>query len=219
MTVGSGGRSPKPTSVRRGSREGYRCATSEQRPHAGLSSGAARRYAPRPMISDVTDARRARGTDGVVAGRVIEVNRHPAADLIRIAIVDIGAEKLQVVFGGLDVVRAGDTVPVAPPGSRVPARRKRMRTRKFRGQTSQGMFCSVRELGWAYECPDEVALLRRDMQPGAPLDDIKPEDRPALVVNKPVPGEKITWVSSIEVLAVIPPASTASVPIVSAPSG
>jgi len=107
----------------------------------------------------------------VVAGLVIAVRHHPNGIRIRLADVDIGRlGKVQIVFGGPDIVRAGDLVPVALPGAHLPGRKKIRRT-SFRGQTSQGMFCSSTELGWEVDGPDEVALLRPgDLVPGTSLE-------------------------------------------------
>lgn len=145
------------------------------------------------MSNDRRSSRRAFGTDGVVAGRIIEAREHPHADIIRIALVDPGGEPLQIVFGGLDVVQVGDIVPVAPPGARVPARRKRMRVRRFRGQLSQGMLCSVAELGWAVQCPDEVARLDSRVPPGTSLDFLNEDQCRRIIINDPIPGNPILW--------------------------
>ncbi|HWO60319.1 MAG TPA: hypothetical protein VNO31_09825, partial [Umezawaea sp.] len=108
---------------------------------------------------------------GVVAGMVIDVFDHPNADFIRLAKVDIGLDKVRIVFGGPALVRAGDFVPVALPGTRLPGLKKMRRT-KFRGEVSHGMFCSSTELGWEVDGPDEVAILRpTTLAPGTSLDD------------------------------------------------
>jgi tRNA-binding EMAP/Myf-like protein len=89
---------------------------------------------------------------------VIEVGTHPRGDHIWLAAVDLGeGQKVQIVWGGEPVVRAGDLVPVAPPGSRVHG--KKMRRRNYRGQSSFGMLCSLAELGWNPDVKDRVALL------------------------------------------------------------
>ena len=107
---------------------------------------------------------------GVVAGRVVEVRNHPNADRIRIAIVDINAGKpLHIVFGGPPIVTPGCIVPVAPPGSRIGPEKKKMRRRNYRGMFSEGMLCSLAELGWDASGPDEVAILK-DVDPGASID-------------------------------------------------
>lgn len=112
------------------------------------------------------------GTQGVIVGRVVEVRPHPNGDHIRLAIVDLGRDsKIQIVWGGEPVVRAGSLVPVAPPGARVDG--KKMRRRNYRGQASHGMLCSLAELGWDPADADRVALLKplADLPVGTSLDD------------------------------------------------
>ncbi len=110
-------------------------------------------------------------TSGVLVGRVVEVKPHPNADLIRIAKVDLGiGEPVQIVFGGPPNVREGDLVPVAPPRSRLPGGKK-MRRRRYRGESSEGMLCSLVELGWDPNAPEEVARLR-NVTPGTSLDNV-----------------------------------------------
>lgn len=104
----------------------------------------------------------------------MEVKSHPDAQYIRLAEVDLGAcGKVQIVFGGPDLVVSGDFVPVAPPGARLPGRRKKLRRATFRGQSSYGMLCSAVELGWLHDGPDEVALLQHEnLVPGFVLEGI-----------------------------------------------
>jgi hypothetical protein len=99
--------------------------------------------------------------------------------------VDVGEhrEHLQIVFGGEYKALPGQLVAVAPPGLKAFAlndvggpRRKKMRTRRYGGQPSQGMFCSLDELGWCRGGPDEVAILR-NLEPGACLESIDPRKR------------------------------------------
>ena len=104
---------------------------------------------------------------GAVVGRILEVSRHPNADRLWVVQVDVGTAKLTIVHGGTRQLQPGDLVPVAPPGARL-STGKRMRTRTFRGQRSEGMCCSLDELGWTVGGPDAVAVLA-DLQPGAPL--------------------------------------------------
>ena len=122
-------------------------------------------------------------TSGVVVGRVVEVKRHPNADRIRLALVDLGiGEPVQIVFGGPPNVHEGDLVPVAPPGSRLPNKLHEMRRRRYRGESSYGMLCSLAELGWNPDAPDEVALLR-NVTPGDSLDKVTDTDLKSLVIN------------------------------------
>lgn len=122
---------------------------------------------------------------GVVAGRVVEVRDHPDAERIWLALVDLGnGVPVQIVFGGRRKVHPDDLVPVAPPGSRLPSKPKKMRRRRYRGESSHGMLCSLAELGWA-PADDEVALLR-DVTPGASLDDMTAAgDWKSLVIDVP----------------------------------
>ncbi|WP_216894051.1 hypothetical protein [Nocardia alni] len=111
-------------------------------------------------------------TQGVVIARVIEVAPHPNAERIRLAIIDLGdGFKRQVVYGGARELCPGDLVPAAPPGARVPGKKK-MRKRNYRGQSSHGMLCSSDELGWTSCGPDEVALLDQNLQIGQTLDHV-----------------------------------------------
>ncbi len=107
----------------------------------------------------------------IVAGQVMAVREHPNGEYIRLAVVDIGSgNKVQIVFGGPDLVIAGDFVPVALPGALLPGRKK-LRRSTFRGESSYGMLCSAAELGWVDNGPDEVALLKPEgLEPGTSLE-------------------------------------------------
>lgn len=120
------------------------------------------------------------GIIGARVGEVRNVRLHPQGT--RIWLADVALEKgvhtIQIVFGGDRILRVGELVPVAPPGSwaimRPPGigvRRKKMRARNYRGQRSHGMLCSLVELGWIHHGPNEVAILR-DLPPGDSLDDL-----------------------------------------------
>jgi len=86
----------------------------------------------------------------VVAGKIVNVEQHPDADRLRIMQVDVGAEeKLQIVTAAANV-QLGDVVPVALDGANLAGGLK-IKTGKLRGVLSQGMFCSVEELGFAEE--------------------------------------------------------------------
>jgi phenylalanyl-tRNA synthetase beta chain len=119
------------------------------------------------------------GTTGVVVGRVAELRPHPNGDFIWLADLDIGTgEAPQIVWGGVPVVREGDLVPVARPGAWLPATANKrgpykIRRRHYRGQLSEGMLCSLAELGWDPAVTDRVALLSGDVvKPGDSLDDV-----------------------------------------------
>lgn len=131
------------------------------------------------------------GVTGALVGEVCRVRLHPHGTFIWLADVDLGngATPLHIVFGGDHKLTGGELVPVAPPGSwatvRRPGirdRRKKMRVRNYRGERSQGMLCSLDELGWIRGGPNEVAVLC-DVEPGQSLDSLPAYRRPEVVVG------------------------------------
>lgn len=82
----------------------------------------------------------------VVIARVAEVRQHPNADRLRLCTVEAGGgEPLQVVCGAPNV-EAGRYYPFAPIGASLPGGME-IRRAKLRGEVSEGMLCSARELG------------------------------------------------------------------------
>jgi phenylalanyl-tRNA synthetase beta chain len=116
------------------------------------------------------------GLDGVVVARVVEVRDHPNSDKLCIARVDDGAGEHQVVVGVRNMV-AGDLVPWARPGSRVPVLPEPLGARELRGEVSNGMLCSPRELQIAdvhtgiLILNDEGLAAGADVKSGLGLDD------------------------------------------------
>lgn len=88
------------------------------------------------------------GLEGVVVARVLDVNDHPDSDKLCVARVDDGTGE-QVVCAGVRNFEAGDLVPWAKPGARVPALDEPLAPRSLRGVVSNGMLCSLRELAIA----------------------------------------------------------------------
>jgi phenylalanyl-tRNA synthetase beta chain len=82
---------------------------------------------------------------GVVAARVLDVERHPNADKLSLVDVSTGSGEARVVCGAPNVV-AGMTVPYAPVGATLPGGLT-LERRKIRGQVSDGMLLSAKELG------------------------------------------------------------------------
>ena len=106
--------------------------------------------------------------NGVVVGFVREREKHPNADKLSVCSVDIGTEEtLQIVCGAANV-RAGIHVPVAMVGAVLPAVDLTIKAGELRGVTSNGMICSLAELG-----------LETDSEGIAVLDDLS-EDLPPL---------------------------------------
>lgn len=87
--------------------------------------------------------------DGVVVGRVLDVDKHPNADKLSLTRVDVGNGTLDIVCGAPNV-KAGQLVPVATIGTVMPGGFE-IKKAKIRGQESNGMICSRSELGFEKE--------------------------------------------------------------------
>ena len=82
----------------------------------------------------------------IITGKVTSIERHPNADKLLICSVDVGAnEPLQIVTGAHNL-KVNDIVPVAVDGSTLYNGTK-IKKGKLRGVTSNGMLCSLGELG------------------------------------------------------------------------
>ncbi len=81
---------------------------------------------------------------------VISAEKHPDADRLRVCIVDTGSEKLQVVCGAPNA-RAGMKAVFAPAGSYIPGSDITLKKGNIRGQESNGMMVSEREMGLSEE--------------------------------------------------------------------
>lgn len=83
--------------------------------------------------------------DGVVVGKVVQVDPHPNADRLRVCQVDVGTGMVQIVCGAANV-RAGCSYPAALAGASLPGGLRISRA-SLRGVESGGMLCSAAELG------------------------------------------------------------------------
>ena len=86
------------------------------------------------------------GLDGIVVAKVLDLRPHPDADKIQLVDVDLGdGEALQICCGAFNMA-VGDLVPLATLGTVMPGGMK-IERRKLRGQWSNGMLCSGKEMG------------------------------------------------------------------------
>lgn len=88
---------------------------------------------------------RAQQLKGFVVGHVVSAEKHPDADKLHCLVVDTGTEKLKVVCGAPNV-RVGMKGVFAPAGSYIPGSNITLKKTAIRGQESNGMMCSEREL-------------------------------------------------------------------------
>jgi phenylalanyl-tRNA synthetase beta chain len=84
--------------------------------------------------------------DGVITARVLRTERHPDAAKVHRVWVDAGDGVERHVWCGAFNMSAGDVIPLATPGTRMPDGRL-IEPRPILGIDSQGMLCSARELG------------------------------------------------------------------------
>lgn len=110
------------------------------------------------------------GISGVIVGRVTEIARHENSDHMWICTVDAGGAAPLTIVTGAQNVRAGDLVPVATDGAVLPGG-KTIKTGKLRGVESQGMLCSLGELGldthdYPYAIEDGIFILQEPCVPG-----------------------------------------------------
>ena len=123
----------------------------------------------------------------VVVGKVLSMERHPDSDHMWICQADVGKDKpVQIVTGAWNVHK-GDYVPVALHKSVLPGG-KTIERGELRGVMSDGMFCSLKELGLTAEHDFPEAVIK----PAAILGDYRPIDpaKPSLPAEL-VPGQRI----------------------------
>ena len=100
-------------------------------------------------------------------GRVLSCSPHPDADNLTLCRVDLGGEQPADIICGAPNVAAEQNVPVAPAGTELPSGTPIKRT-KIRGQRSEGMILSEKELGLG-EDESGIMVLQAGLAPGTPL--------------------------------------------------
>lgn len=142
-----------------------------------------KKYVPDLEVSarDYTDAMTLSGTkvegfeqldedlDKIIVAQILEIEKHPDADKLIICQLTIGNDETIQIVTGANNVKVGDKVPVVLDGGRVAGAHDgskakggiKIKKGKLRGVESQGMMCSIEELGST-----------KDMYPEAPEDGI-----------------------------------------------
>jgi phenylalanyl-tRNA synthetase beta chain len=118
---------------------------------------------------------------GIVVGRVVEAGPHPNSDHLWVTKVDSGSGALHDVVCGAPNVVTGTLYPFARVGTVLPGG-LRIEKRKIRGEVSEGMLCSARELGLG---TDHEGILALDVQaePGTPILDVMDVGDTRLVID------------------------------------
>ena len=116
---------------------------------------------------------------GVVTGKVLEIEKHPDADKLVITKIDIGKEEpLQIVTGASNLY-VGAYVPVALVGATVlhAGKMEKIKKGKLRGIESNGMLCSIEELGFTRndypEAPENgIYIFENEVKLGADVKEL-----------------------------------------------
>ena len=118
---------------------------------------------------------------GFVVGHVLTAEKHPDADKLQCLIVDTGKEKLKVVCGAPNA-KAGMKGVFAPAGSYIPGSDITLKKSLIRGQESNGMMCSERELLLSTEHTGIIEL-KTDAPTGSSAADALGLNDPVIEIN------------------------------------
>ena len=123
----------------------------------------------------------------VVVGKILEMKRHENSDHMWVCQIDVGqAEPVQIVTGAWNV-HVGDYVPAALSGAHLPGGIK-IEKGELRGVESDGMLCSLKELGMTAEHDFPYAVIT----PAAILNDYHPIDKEKPSIPADIkPGDKV----------------------------
>ncbi|MCM1530051.1 MAG: phenylalanine--tRNA ligase subunit beta [Alistipes sp.] len=106
----------------------------------------------------------------VVVGKILSVVPHENSDHLVVCQVEVGKEEPVQIVTGASNVNAGDIIPVALDGSTLPGGIK-IKKGKLRGVASNGMLCSLGELGldkrdFPYAIEDGIFIMQEDCEIG-----------------------------------------------------
>jgi phenylalanyl-tRNA synthetase beta chain len=108
-----------------------------------------------------------------VVGKVLEADKHPNADKLQLTKIDVGSGEPRSIVCGAWNFGAGATVAVVLPGGVMPGGEFTIEKRKLRGEVSEGMILSERELELGQD-HGGIMVLSDDLVPGTPLADVLP---------------------------------------------
>lgn len=112
---------------------------------------------------------------------VVSAEKHPNADKLRVCMVDTGKGVVQVVCGAPNA-RTGMKGVFAPPGSHIPGTGVDLKPGVIRGVESNGMLCSVREMGIGND-HDGIIELPEDAPVGSSFAAYRKLDDPVIEIK------------------------------------
>lgn len=127
-------------------------------------------------VEDVEEIESVKGSlKGVVVGEVIECEKHPNADKLKLTKVNLGDQTVQIVCGAPNVEK-GQKVPVATIGTTLYSEdgsEFKIKKSKIRGEESFGMICAEDELGLG-KSHEGILVLDTNLKVGTPLNEVIP---------------------------------------------
>ena len=113
------------------------------------------------------------GLEGVVVGKTISIKKHPNADRLKIANVDIGNDEILQIVCGAPNVDKNQTVAIATEGTILYPNNDKLKIKKskIRGEVSNGMICGQDELNLG-EFDHGIMILDDKYKSGTLLKDI-----------------------------------------------
>lgn len=128
----------------------------------------------------------------IIVGKILEIKKHPNADRLQIAKIDVGKERMMDVVCGASNIEIGQMVPVAIMGAKLPNGLEINET-EIRGVKSCGMICAEDEL----ELGDDhsgIIVLEKDAKIGQNLGEfLKLNDTIFEVDNKSITNRPDLW--------------------------
>ncbi len=137
---------------------------------------------------------RGEGIENVVVARILEKGRHPNADKLSLCKVTDGEAEYPIVCGATNMV-AGDMVALARVGAVLPGNFK-IKKAKLRGEASEGMMCSTRELALG-ESHEGIIILPPDAPLGTGL--LEYLGLPDHVIEVEITPNRPDWLSVVGV--------------------
>ncbi|MDR1435084.1 MAG: phenylalanine--tRNA ligase subunit beta [Puniceicoccales bacterium] len=111
--------------------------------------------------------------DAVVVGKILNFEKHPNGDRLKVCRVDVGDGNLRQIVCGATNFKQNDCVAVALPGAILPGDIK-IKKSKLRGVESEGMLCSSRELGLGSD-QSGLLILGQNETLGTKIHDLFPD--------------------------------------------
>ena len=114
------------------------------------------------------------GLNGVVAGKVLQCEKHPDADRLKVTSIDLGDNEISEIVCGAPNIEKGQIVPVAKVGCKIytsDGTEIKIKKSKIRGVVSNGMVCAEDEIGLG-QSHDGIMILDNNIKPGTPISEV-----------------------------------------------